>query len=80
MPNISFCAQGYVESRDFIWYQKYVILHVQLQGQNKLQIFCMATLTLTDYLKAKTFWSNSEKKQIIITFKKCFTFSRKLTS
>ena len=31
-------------------------------------------------MKAKTFWSNSKKKQIIIIFKKCFIFNRKLTS
>ena len=32
------------------------------------------------FLKTKTFWSDSEKKQTIKTFTRYFTFNKKLTS
>ena len=35
---------------------------------------------LINFLKTRAFWSNSEKEQIVVTFKKCFTLSRRSTS
>ena len=51
----------------------------QQTSQKKIQMNYRKKI-LTDFSKIKIFWSNSEKKQIIKTFTKCFIFNKKSTS
>ena len=53
--------------------KKIASINITKKNSDKLQ-------TLTDFSKTRTFWSNSEKKQTVEVFKKCFTLSRKLMS
>ena len=48
-------------------------------SQKKIQINHKEKI-LTEFLKIRIFWSNSEREQTVVTFKKCFILSRKLTS
>ena len=52
---------------------------LQQTSQKKIQMNHKERAS-ADLSEARTFWSNSEKKQTIEAFTKCFTFSRKLTS